>query len=114
MNFDELKNKAAGVLGTMAGAASRAARAARTSVSICAEEDKVRTAYQALGKLYYRDSKAGAAPSGPEYDREVEKIEAAFARIRELRNQDSVAPEEKAPEDDDLEEITEEPAETKE
>ena len=106
MNFDELKNKAAGVLGTMAGAASRAAGAAKTSVNVCAEEDKIRTAYQALGKLYYRDSKAGTAPSGPEYDRELEKIEAAFARIRELRNQDNVTPEQNAAEKADLDEQT--------
>ena len=57
MNFDELKNKASEVLGTMAGAATRAAGAAKTSVNVCAEEDKIRTAYQNLGKLYYRDSK---------------------------------------------------------
>ena len=65
MNFEELKNKAAGVVQTVAGAASRAAGAAKTSVNVCAEEDKIRTAYQALGKLYYRDSNAGASPSCP-------------------------------------------------
>lgn len=109
MNFEELKNKAAGVVQTVAGAASRAAGAAKTSVNVCAEEDKIRTAYQALGKLYYRDSKAGASPSGPEYDREIGKIEAAFARIRELRNQDNVTPEDKTRADDsDFEEPKEE------
>ena len=110
MNFDELKNKAADVLGTMAGAASRAAGAAKTSVNICAEEEKIRTAYQALGKLYYRDSKAGNSLSGPEYDREIGKIEASFARIRELRNQDNVAPEEKKSENEEsFEELVDEP-----
>ena len=110
MNFDELKNKAADVLGTMAGAASRAAGAAKTSVNICAEEEKIRAAYQALGKLYYRDSKAGNPFSGPEYDREIGKIEASFARIRELRNQDNVAPEEKKPENEEsFEELVDEP-----
>ena len=113
MNLEELKNKAVGVAQTVAGAASRAAGAAKTSVNICAEEDKIRTAYQALGKLYYRDSKAGAALSGPEYDREIGKIEASFARIRELRKQDNVTPEEKKPADDgDLEELVDEPEET--
>lgn len=114
MNFDELKNKASEVLGTMAGAATRAAGAAKTSVNVCAEEDKIRTAYQNLGKLYYRDSKAGNPLSGPEYDREIGKIEASFARIRELKNQDSVTPEEKKPEESEFEELVDEPQEQKE
>ena len=114
MNFEELKNRAAGVVQTMAGAASRAAGAAKTSVTVCAEEDKIRTAYQALGKLYYRDSKVGSPLSGPEYDQEIGKIEASFARIRELRSQDRVTPEAHKPEqDEDLEELADEPEEAK-
>lgn len=98
MNFEELKAKASGVLDTVANAASHAAGAAKTSVSVYAEEEKIKTAYQAIGKLYYADSKAGCPASGQAYDEQIAKIESALARIQELRAKDSVVPESSAEE----------------
>ena len=92
MNFEEFKAKASGVLDTVANATSRAAGAAKLSVNVYAEEEKIKTAYQAIGKLYFADSKAGAPLSGPAYDQQMAKIEAAMARIEELKNQDSIVP----------------------
>lgn len=92
MNFDAFKAKASDVLNTVANATSRAAGAAKTSVNVYAEEEKIKTAYQAIGKMYFADSKAGNPVSGPAYDQQIAKVESALARIRELRSQDNVEP----------------------
>lgn len=91
-NFDDFLNRAGSVAQTAAAATKRAATTAKLSISIAAEEDKVKTAYQAIGKLYYQDKLSGTAPSGPAYDEQLERIEAALHRIGELRSQKNVDP----------------------
>lgn len=92
MDFEEWKVKAGEALNTVVGAASRAASSVKTGVNVYAEEDKIKTAYQALGKLYYGDVKEGNPTSGDAYEVQLAKIEAALARIQELKEQGNVNP----------------------
>ena len=92
MNFDEFKTKAAETLNTVANAATRAADSARVSVNVYSEEEKIKTAYRELGKLFYADAKAGRPVSGPAYEEQIAKVDASMARIRKLREEDSVKP----------------------
>ena len=64
-HFDEFWNRAASAAQTAASATKRAANSAKLSIAIAAEEEKVKSAYQAIGKLYYQDQIAAATPSGP-------------------------------------------------
>ena len=82
-HFDEFWNRAASAAQTAASATKRAANSA--------EEEKVKAAYQAIGKLYYQDRISAAAPAGPAYDEQVGRIDAALQRIGELRSQRDVA-----------------------
>ena len=66
---------------TAASATKRAANSAKLSIAIAAEEEKVKSAYQAIGKLYYQDQIAAATPSGPAYDEQICRIDAALQRI---------------------------------
>lgn len=54
-HFDEFWNRAASAAQTAASATKRAANSAKLSIAIAAEEEKVKSAYQAIGKLYYQD-----------------------------------------------------------
>ena len=58
-HFDEFWNRAASAAQTAASATKRAANSAKLSIAIAAEEEKVKSAYQAIGKLYYQDKIAG-------------------------------------------------------
>lgn len=98
MNFEEWKAKAGETLNTVVGAANRAASSVKTGVNVLAEEDKIKAAYQALGKLYYADVKEGNPVSGPAYEEQLAKIEASLARIQELKEQGSVDPKGSDPE----------------
>ena len=50
----------------------------------------MRSAYQAIGKLYHQDKIAGAVAAGPAYDEQLDRINAALRRIGELRSQRDV------------------------
>ena len=89
-HFDEFWNRAASAAQTAASATKRAANSAKLSIAIAAEEEKVKAAYQAIGKLYYQDRISAAAPAGPAYDEQVGRIDAALQRIGELRSQRDV------------------------
>lgn len=91
-HFDEFWNRAASAAQTAASATKRAANSAKLSIAIAAEEEKVKSAYQAIGKLYYQDQIAAATPSGPAYDEQICRIDAALQRIGELRSQRDVTP----------------------
>lgn len=91
-NFDDFLNRAGSVAQTAAAATKRAATTAKLSIAIAAEEDKVKTAYQAIGKQYYQDILSGTVPGGPVYDEQLGRIEASLHRIGELRSQKNVAP----------------------
>lgn len=92
MNFEQFKAKAADTLNTVAGAASRAADSAKTGINVYSEEEKIKAAYQAIGKLYVADKKAGKPTAGPAYEEQMIRVAASLKRIEELRAQKDVTP----------------------
>lgn len=74
----------------LGAAAKRAANTVSTEVSVAAEEQKIREAYQALGKLYFKAKRAGAEPGGIEFADQCRKIEASMKRIKELKRSKNV------------------------
>ena len=68
----------------------RAANNVSTEVSVAAQEQRGREAYQALGRLYYEAVQTGKAPEGQEFDAQVSKIHALLANIRETRRSQNV------------------------
>ena len=75
----------------LGAAAKRAANAVSTEVSIVAEEQKLREAYQALGKLYFKASRSGSELEGPAFEEECRKIDEAVKRIEELKRSKTVS-----------------------
>lgn len=69
----------------LGSAAKRAANTVSTQVSIAAEEQKIREAYQALGQLYFRSVRQGAGAQGPDFDVQCSRVEASLKRIEELK-----------------------------
>lgn len=70
----------------LGAAAKRAANAVSTEVSVAAEEQKIREAYQALGKLYYKAKRTGGELDGIEFADQCRKVEQSLKRINELKN----------------------------
>ena len=75
----------------LGAAAKRAANAVSTEVSIVAEEQKLREAYQALGKLYFKAKRTGGALDGIEFADQCRKVESSLKRINELKRSQNVA-----------------------
>ena len=78
-------------LDKLSAAAKRAADTVSTEVSVAAEEQKIREAYQALGKLYYQASRDGRELTGEAFATQIAKVDASLARIKELRDRTNVA-----------------------
>ena len=76
----------------LGAAARRTADKVNTQVSIAAQEQKAREAYQTLGKICYQMTKAGKAPGGEAFDGAMARVEEALNRIRELKARASVDP----------------------
>ncbi len=93
-NFDEFMNRAAAAAQTAAAATKRGLSKAKLSISIAAEEDKIKTAYTAIGQRYFEDVQSGAEPDGPFYQEQLRRIRQAADRIAEYKAQRQVAPEE--------------------
>lgn len=101
VNFQDLLDKASAAARAAAEAARSAAHAAKLSIAIAAEEDKIRTAYQQLGKQYFQDTTAGVPTQGPAYEKQIALIQEAATRIAELKERKNAAPQPApAPEDD--------------
>ena len=64
-----------------------AANKVGTELNIVAHEQRVREAYQALGKLYYNYVSSGVLPEGDAFDEKVAVITEELKRIKELRDQ---------------------------
>lgn len=77
----------------LGAAAHRVADNVSAEFSIAAQEQKVREAYLALGKLYYQSVQAGAKPEGPAFDEQIKRAGESLKRIRELRSSKNVEPE---------------------
>ncbi len=67
-----------------------AATSVATEVNVAAEEQKIREAYQLLGKLYFGAKRAGREPEGLEFADQCRKIEMHMKRIKQLRSRKDV------------------------
>ena len=74
----------------LGAAAKRAANAVSTEVSVAAEEQKIREAYQALGKLYFKVKRTGGELDGIDFADQCRKVEASIKRINELKRSKNV------------------------
>ena len=74
----------------LGAAAKRAANAVSTEVSVAAEEQKIREAYQALGKLYFKAKRTGGELDGIDFADQCRKVEASIKRINELKRSKNV------------------------
>ena len=74
----------------LGAAARRAADTVSTEVGVAAQEQRIREAYQALGKLCYKAHKEGVAPVGAEFDACYDKIDLCMKRIDELRDNQKI------------------------
>ncbi len=61
-------------------------------VAITTEEQKIRKAYQIIGKLYYQAAKRGRAPEGPDFDRAMKRIDESAQKIRDLKFRKDAVP----------------------
>lgn len=71
-------------------AARRVASNVGTEFSVAVQEQKVKEAYQTLGRLYYKAAQEGTEIQGGEFDTQVVKIRDLLAQIEELRRNQNV------------------------
>ncbi len=76
---------------TICAATKRAANSVATDVNVAAQEQKIKEAYQTLGKLYFQAKRAGREPDGLEFADQCRRIEARMKHIRELKSRKDVA-----------------------
>lgn len=69
----------------LGAAARRAADNINTDLTIAAQEQKVKEAYQALGKLYYQHVSTGLVAEGDAFNQKMKAAEEALARIAQLK-----------------------------
>ena len=69
----------------LGSAVKRVASTVSSEVTVAAREQKVREAFQTLGRLYYQSAKAGESTDGEKFREQVERIEALLREINELR-----------------------------
>ena len=74
----------------LGAAAKRAADTVSVEVNVASEEQKIREAYQALGKLYYQASREGKELNGPDFADQCRKVDASIKRIKELKDRKNV------------------------
>ena len=72
-------------------AVTRAANSVGTEINVAAQEQRLREAYQALGRLYFEAVQAGQAVQGPEFDGQMAKIRDLQESIRQTRRSQNVA-----------------------
>jgi hypothetical protein len=85
-NFDELKEKARKVAGATVDAAKQLALVSKCRVQITAEQEKIRSLYAKLGKLYYKDYVTDEEPDEAEYEPLCDQISAHYRKISQLRD----------------------------
>lgn len=76
----------------LGAAAQRAADRVSSEFTMASQEQKVKEAYQTIGRLYYQYAKAGKVPQGAEFSDQVAKIEVLLESINQLRRNQSVDP----------------------
>lgn len=68
----------------------KAADSVTAEVSVAAQEQRLKEAYQALGRLYYEAVQAGKEPQGEDFDAQMSRIRALIANIHETRRSQNV------------------------
>ena len=71
-------------------AARRVVSDVSTGVNVAALEQRLREAYQVLGRMHYDALQAGMVAAGPEFDAQMTKINELVRTIRETRNAQNV------------------------
>ena len=87
--FEELKQKAKKAACATADAAKQLAIISKYKIQIAAEQDKIRSLYGELGKLYYKDYVTDEEPDEAEYQPLCDRISDHYrklSRLRELLN----------------------------
>lgn len=74
-------------LNKLGAVARHAANNVGTELNIAAHEQRLREAYQALGKLYYNYVSSGLLPEGDAFDEKMAVVAEELKRIKELRSQ---------------------------
>lgn len=66
-------------------AVKRVASSVSSEVTLAAREQKVREAFQTLGRMYYKSIQSGEGAETSELTQQVQKIETLLQEIDELR-----------------------------
>ncbi len=74
----------------LSDAVKRVASSVSNEVTIAAREQKLREAYQKLGRMTYQAHLNSREPKGPKFDAQVFAIEDLLRQIEDLRRQDNV------------------------
>lgn len=72
-------------------AVSRATNSVSTEFNVAAQEQRLKEAYQVLGRMHYEALATGRAAAGPEFDAQMGKISDLILSIRERRQAQNVA-----------------------
>ena len=72
-------------------AVSRAANSVSTEFNVAAQEQRLREAYQELGRLHYEAVQAGSLPDNPAIAAQMDKVSDLLRSIQELRRAQNVA-----------------------
>ncbi len=90
--FSDLWAKAGSLARTAAAATRHAADSAKLSINIAAEEERLKNAYAALGRLYYEALEAGTTPEGEAFRQQLALIRQTLQKIELYRRQKEQAP----------------------
>jgi hypothetical protein len=71
-------------------AVSRAANSVSTEFNVAAQEQRLKEAYQVLGRMHYEALQAGVVAAGPEFDTQMAKISDLIEAIRQARQAQNV------------------------
>ena len=90
--FSDLWARAGSLARTAAAATRHAADSAKLSINIAAEEENLKKAYAALGRLYYESLDSGTTPEGEAFDQQIALIRQTLQKIELYRRQKEQAP----------------------
>lgn len=103
-SLEAIKKLVNDVAKTAKKATKGAAAVTKAEVSILSEQDKLRKAYLALGKLYYRDYITGEDPDDAEYiplcdaiteaTKNIDELKAKVSEVTSARKEEAEEPEE--------------------
>lgn len=84
-SFENFKDSAAEAVQCAAKKTKMLALIAKYKMQILSEQEKIKKAYQELGRVYYKDFATDEEPDEAEYQPWCEKISDAFRRINQLK-----------------------------